>query len=253
MDVPAVRRVLVVRVGVGRETLGASCGPRVRQRDLAEAERALESPSTGSDAGDLRLQDALVVRGPGGTRCRPRTSSGPRIRGGCRARSGPSPPRGSSVTAGSLIDIQPARNWCCSSDVRWMTNAAAAHRRSGSLMAVVSTFTASLMRARPAPEDVHVSRTHSLLPAMKKPDELEMGDGSRAGRCPTPPGRSRSRGRPRSGTHRRRTALLRSTLISESWRSSEHLTRRMFSPTPCEVGHVRRRRIGDRTRWTGAW
>ena len=47
-------------------------------------------------------------------------------------------------------------------------------------MDVVSTFTASLMRARPAPEDVQVSRTHSLFPAMKKPDELEMGDGSRA-------------------------------------------------------------------------
>jgi hypothetical protein len=46
-------------------------------------------------------------------------------------------------------------------------------------MDVVLTFTASLMRARPAFRDVQVSRTQSLLPAMKKPDELEIGEGSR--------------------------------------------------------------------------
>ena len=59
-------------------------------------------------------------------------------------------------------------------------SAGSSRSRSPSAMLVVSTFTASLIRARPAPEDVQVSRTHSLLPAMKKPDELEMGEGSRA-------------------------------------------------------------------------
>ena len=65
--------------------------------------------------------------------------------------------------------------------MRWMIwNAARSDGLSRTLMAVVLTFTASLIRARPAPEDVQVSRTHSLFPAMKKPDELEMGEGSRA-------------------------------------------------------------------------